>query len=415
MSQEVLTRQDAIDLVLENHYDIQVVQKTVEQAENNANLLNSGYLPTVSASGNATVSYLGGENETVQGTNKFDPAESYNYGAAVNMNYTIFNGTRAYNFRQMKEQHKLSELQARQVIEQTILQFSSAYFELARLKEQAQTQEEALSISKNRLERAKYSYQYGQATQLDVLNAEVDVNNDSINYINSRQQMVNAQRNLNLMMGRDLETDFDIVTDVTFKLREGKAELVEMALERNVQIEQTHSQLQNNEWALKASQAGWLPTLALNAGYQYNGSENPNGAFLVGNYSQGPQAGLTLSWNLFDGGRTSTQVKNARLQLESQEIIIEQTEATLKRDVLNAYTTYENALFVMQAQETNLNTAQRNFERSEEMYRQGQITSLTFRQAQLNILNAKNSYSQAKYNAKNAELQLKQMAGVLLE
>tara|TARA_R110001592_G_scaffold307299_3_gene581044 strand:+ start:68624 stop:69919 length:1296 start_codon:yes stop_codon:yes gene_type:complete len=414
-AQELLKRETAIDIVLEKHYDILVAKNSVEQAENNADILNSGYLPTLSTSGNANVSYNQGENKTVQGVSTFDPAESYNYGAAVNLNYTVFNGSRRYNFKQLKEQRNLTELQARQVIEQTILTFSSAYFELARLEELSLSQKEAMAISADRLKRADYNYQYGQSTQLDVLNAEVDYNNDSISYMNSRQQLVNAKRNINLMLARDLETDFVVETDVKFSLATNKAELLENALERNVQIEQSQSQLSNNEWALKKSQSGWLPQLSFNAAYNYNGSDNPNGAFLVGNYSQGPQAGLTLSWNLFDGGKTSTQVKNARLAIDAQSIKQQQTEANVSRDVLNALTIYENALFVLEAQKTNLATNERNFDRSEEMYKQGQINSITFRQAQLNMLNSKNQYTTAKYQAKNAELQLKQLAGILLD
>jgi outer membrane protein TolC len=414
-AQEILKRDAAIDIVLEKHYDILVAKNSIEQAENNADILNSGYLPTLSTSGNANVSYNQGENKTVQGVSTFDPAESYTYGAAVNLNYTVFNGSRRYNFKQLKEQRNLTELQARQVIEQTILSFSSAYFELARLEEVSATQKEAMSISADRLKRAEYNYQYGQSTQLDVLNAEVDFNNDSISFMNSRQQLINAKRNINLMLARDLETDFKVETDVTFSLAQKKGELLENALERNVQIEQSNSQLSNNEWALKKSQSGWLPQLSFNAAYNYNGSDNPNGAFLVGNYSQGPQAGFTLSWNLFDGGSTSTQVKNARLAIDAQHIKQQQTEANVSRNVLNALTVYENALFVLEAQKTNLATNQRNFDRSEEMYKQGQINSITFRQAQLNMLSSKNQYTTAKYDAKNAELQLKQLAGILLD
>jgi outer membrane protein TolC len=45
----------------------------------------------------------------------------------------------------------------------------------------------------------------------------------------------------------------------------------------------------------------------------------------------------------------------------------------------------------------------------------GQITSIDFRQAQVNLINAELSVSSAKYTAKNAELQLLQLAGTLLD
>ena len=415
-AQEVLTRDDAMELALQHNYDIQVAQKNIESAENNKSIYNTGYLPTATASGAGQVTFNSGENRTVQGDQTFDAAAAYNYSASVGVNYVIFNGLgRMYNYKQLKEQHNLTELQAKQIIESTMLQLSNAYFNIAQLSENLGILRDALAISKTRLKRAEYGYEYGQGTQLNILNAEVDINNDSINLLNTKQQLANAKRNLNLIMGRTLETDFTVDTNVVFQLALNTNEIIAKALERNVQIEQTKSQLRNSEYAIKASRAGWFPSLSANAAYAYQGQENPNGAFLTGNQSYGPQAGLSLSWNIFDGGVTKTRTQSAKIALETQKIQQEQTAFTVQRDVLNAYASYENALFVLKAQESNLATAKRNFDRSNEMYKQGQITSIEFRQAQLNQLNSQSSYSQAKYSAKNTELQVKQLAGVLLE
>lgn len=415
-AQNLLSRDEAAKLALQHNYDIQVAQKQVQTAQNNASIYNSGYLPTATAAGGANITYNAGENETVQGNFAFDPAEAYSYNASVGVNYTIFNGLgRMYNYRQLKERHSLTELQAKQIIENTLLQLSSVYFQIARLTENVVVFGSALDISKQRLQRARYNYEYGQATQLNVLNSEVDVNNDSINLLNAIQQLDNAKRDLNLIMGRTLQSDFEVDTTVTFALAFTEDELVAKALERNVLVEQTRSQLRNSEFAIKASRAGWFPSLSANAAYAYQAQNNPNGAFLTGSQSYGPQAGLSLSWNIFDGGRTHTQMQNAKIALESQKIQQEQTTVTVQRNVLNAQSSYRNALFVLEAQRANMRTTQRNFDRSNEMYKQAQITSIEFRQAQLNMLSAQNSHSQAKYTAKNAELQLKQLAGVLLE
>lgn len=415
-AQDVLSREDAMALALKNNYDIKVASKSIETAKSNASIYNTGFLPTASASGGANITYNEGENRTVQGDFQFDPAEAYSYNAQVGINYVLFNGLgRLYNYKQLKEQHNLTELQARQIIENTAIQLSNSYFQIAQLTENASILKSALSVSKQRLKRAEYSREYGQGTQLDILNAQVDVNNDSINLLNTLQQLANAKRSLNLIMGRNLDTDFMVDTNVVFQLTTPQEELVAKALDRNIQIQQTKSQLKNSEFAVKASRSGWFPSLSANAAYAFQGNENPNGAFLTGSESFGPQAGLSLSWNIFDGGTTKTRTTNAKIALETQKIQQEQTALTIQRDVLNAYSSYQNALFVLQAQQANLATANRNFERSNEMFKQGQITSVEFRTAQLNELNAQSSYSQAKYNAKNAELQLKQLAGILLE
>ncbi|WP_417610966.1 TolC family protein [Owenweeksia hongkongensis] len=415
-AQEMLTREAALGLTLEHNYDIRVAEKNVEAADNSQSLLNSGYLPSVVANGNAGISGYQGQNQTVNGDINFDPTEAYSYNASVGLNYVLFNGFgRRYNYQQLKENYNITELQARQIIENTVLELATSYFELAQLTESVNILRNALDISSTRLKRAEYSFEYGQSTQIDLLNAQVDVNNDSISLLNTTQQLENAQRNLNLIMGRDIETDFAVDTNVTFALPINKEDLITLSYERNVQIEQTNSQLRNSEFALKASLSGWFPALSLNAGYDYAGSQNPAGAFVTGNYNYGPQAGLSLTWNLFDGGTTRVNSQNARIEIERQEILKEQTELSIKRDVLNAYASYQNALFVFNAEKANLETSQKNFDRSDDLYKQGQITSIEFRQAQLNLRNAQNNYSIAKYNAKFEELKLKQLAGILLD
>ena len=415
-AQSKLSLEEATNLALQHNYDIQLAQKNIEVANNNSSIYNTGFLPTANLSGNGTITYNTGENETAQGLSSFDATDAYQYGATLGINYTIFNGLgRKYNYKQLREQHNLTELQAQQIIEQTMVQLSSVYYQIAQLDETVSILENAKEISKIRLKRAQYGFEYGQGSQLNILNAEVDVNNDSINQLNTIQQLENAKRNLNLILGRQLNESFSVDTTVIFDLALSADDLKSKAQERNIQIQQTQSQLRNSEFAIKASKSGWFPSLNANAAYAYSGNKNPASPFLQGSQSYGPQAGLSLSWNIFDGGGTKTRVQAAKIQLETQKIQQKKTLYSVERDVQNAHSSYQNALFVLSAQKDNLATAKRNFDRSNEMYKNGQITSIEFRTAQLNMLNAQNSKSQAKYSAKNAELQLKQLAGLLSE
>ena len=125
-------------------------------------------------------------------------------------------------------------------------------------------------------------------------------------------------------------------------------------------------------------------------------------------------AGLNLTWNLFDGGSTITRVKNARINLETQKIQNEQLKIDVERNFNNAWDDYQNKLEVYNLQVKNIKTTQNNFERTKEKFKLGQVTSIEFRQAQLNLLNAELSKNQAKYNAKLAEILVLQISGELL-
>jgi len=65
-------------------------------------------------------------------------------------------------------------------------------------------------------------------------------------------------------------------------------------------------------------------------------------------------------------------------------------------------------------QEENIRTAINNFNRTQEKFKLGQVTSIEFRQAQLNLLTTELSRNQAKYDAKLAEILVLQISGELL-
>lgn len=415
---EFLSRSEAIALTLNNNYGIAIADNNVLVSENNADLLNSGYLPTVFG--------LAGMNYTVedQRTDRDDGesfvlegAQSESYNASVNLDYTLFDGLgRLYNFKRLKESYNLSKLEARETIENTMLQLFSVYFEVARLTENVEILEQTLEISKNRVKRAGYQFDYGQNTKLEVLNAEVDVTNDSINLMNTRQSLMNTKRDLNVVLARDLKLNFNVDTLVSFIPKLELDSFLEMAKENNVRLLQSNSNIALSEYDIRISKAQFLPTVGLTGSYGWNESISPASAFFTGSTRQntGFQGGLNLRWNLFDGGSSVTQLKNARILKDNQILLKQQVEIEVQRDIANALGNYENLIAVYNIQEQNVVTNKNNFERSRERFNLGQITSIEFRQAQINLINAETNKNLAKYEAKLAELQLLQQVGQLL-
>jgi len=416
-AQEILSKEEAVKITLENNYGVQIANNDIKIADNNDGLLNSGYLPTVSASSNAI--YVRDHNNTAlfrDGTSvELINAESRRYNAAGTINYTLFDGLgRLYNYKRLKETYQLSELQARQTIEATIFQLMTGYFDVARLKQTAQTAQQSLQISKNRLIRAKYVYEYGQNTQLDVLNAEVDVNNDSIVFLNTEQLYMNAKRDLNFVMGREVQADFDVDTTVSFIPTLRLDLLLEEAKKNNVSLLQADTNINIRKYDLKVDRSDFLPTLGVSGSYNWAEFQNNSSAFLSSQEAYGFSGSATLSWNIFDGSNIN-KVKNSKIAIENEEILKKQIEQQVVLDVSNAFETYQNQLFVLHTQEKNLLTNNRNFQRSEEQFKLGQITSIEFRQAQVNLINAKVNRDTAKFDAKLAEINLLQLSGNLLD
>ncbi|WP_298417778.1 TolC family protein [uncultured Kordia sp.] len=415
-AQKILTPEEAIELTLSHNYGIKIANNTVEVAKNNTSVLNSGYLPTVTGNAGATYNLDNTEAEFSNGnTTTLNGAESSRYNASVNLNYTLFDGLgRLYNYRRLKEQYQLSELEARETIENTLLQLFSVYYSVAQLSENTNAIEETFAISKDRLTRAAYQFEYGQNTKLEVLNAQVDINNDSINIVNTEQQLKNTKRDLNVILGNKLSDEFGVNTDISFLLEISKEELWAKTKANNVSLLQIEKNINISSLDVKSNRSQYLPTIGLTGTYGWNKNNNNAASFVAVSTNTGLSGGINLSWNLFDGGGTITRVKNAKIALENQQLQKEQVLIDLERNFNNAWDDYQNKLVIFQLQEENITTAKNNFDRTKEKFKIGQVNSIEFRQAQLNLLNAELSRNQAKYNAKLAELTVLQLSGELL-
>jgi outer membrane protein TolC len=416
---KTITPNEAVSLALENNYGIKLATNQIEVAKNNASILNSGYLPTLTGNANATIDLQDTEGQLANGSAPriADGVETRRYNASVNLNYTLFDGLgRSYNYKQLKERYQLSELQARETIENTIFQLFTIYYAVAQTIENNLALEQVLAISNNRLIRAQYQFDYGQNTKLDVLNAEVDINNDSINVINVKQQLINAKRDLNVVLGNSLtDANFNVDTKIDFNVLFDKEALFETAKTRNTALLQIEKNIAITDFDVKFGKSNYLPTIGLVGSYGWNESINNSPlAFVIQNTNTGVSGGLNFSWNLFDGGSTLTRVRNAKINLENQQLQKEQLIISLQRDFNNAWDDYQNKLNIYKIQEANIKTSQNNFNRTHEKFKIGQVNSIEFRQAQLNLLNTELSRNQAKYEAKLAELYLLQLSGELL-
>jgi outer membrane protein TolC len=415
-AQKVLSTQEAISLALENNYGIKMANNTVEIADNNANILNSGFLPTITGNSGATYNLDNTEAVFSNGNvTNLNGAESSRFNASVNLNYTLFDGLgRRYNYKRLKEQKQLTELEARETIENTMLQLFTVYYNVAQLSQNIEAVEQTLTISKDRLTRAEYQFDYGQSTKLGVLNAQVDINNDSINYINIRQQLKSAKRDLNAILGKSVANTFEVDTLINFVLNLNKEDLLNKVKANNVALLQVEKNLIINEYDIKSWKSDYLPTLGLTGTYGWNKNNNNAASFLETSTNTGLSGGLNLSWNLFDGGGTLTRVKNAKISLENQKLQKEQIVINIERDFENAWDDYQNKLTIFNVQEQNIITSKNNFDRTQEKFKLGQASSIEFREAQLNLLNTELSRNQAKYDAKLAELFVLQLSGELL-
>lgn len=412
-AQVMLTKEEAVQLALQKNFNIKIAENNIRIAEGNASKENLGFKPTVNVSGGANYNLDNSKAIFQDGrevTLNFAPSNSENISASAN--YILFDGfNRQFNLERNQASVSVSQLNARAALENVLLQLFQAYYEIARLEVDYDNLVEILSISKERLERSKTSFLYGAVTSLDVSNAEVDVNTDSIAILNQQLLISNARNNLEFILNNNLPDQFEVETSVIFAPLLAKADYIDGLKVTNVNLLLAASNISLSEIDERLTMTSKLPTVSLNADYGLNRSKNNPASFLDRVNSNGLTGGLSVNWAVFDGGRRKVQEQNAKINRLNQGLNYDLVYQQVLRDFENAWNDYQNRLKVWNALEQNVVTSRQNFERSEEKYRLRQITNIEFRQAQSNLINALTAQNRAKYDAKLSELLVYSIAG----
>ncbi|MRT94251.1 TolC family protein [Ancylomarina sp. 16SWW S1-10-2] len=396
-AQEALTLESAIQIALDKNLNIKVAKNQAEISDNNATKGNAGLLPSLSASG--------GVNYAEYATDEITSS------AGLNFSYTLFDGFGSkYTYKILNQQKEQGSLNARYTIENIISNVISGFYQLSESFDELDVASNNLAISKDRLLRIESKYEFGTINKLEVLNAKVDFNRDSSSYLKAEQSYEELIREMNVLLGRNAEIDYQIIPDGSDFQKFDMVELKKSALSKNAEYLIKASQMREDELAVKKAKSGQLPSLNLNSSYSYY--ENK---VMGSNSNTQLTGGVSMSFNIFDGKRKKIEIANARIQKQNTELEYQDKMLELEKNLVNAYADFQYNLKVLALEEDALEAAQLNFNTTKEYYQLGQVSSTTFREAQLNLVEAQNNKSAARYDAKQSEVSIKKISGILLQ
>jgi outer membrane protein len=416
--QEIVKLEDAVLRTLSKNYVIQMTKNVGQIADNNATIGNAGLLPTVNANGSYDFTKNNTNLEFAGGIPPVDQkgAESTTMRGSIIASYTIFDGLATiYNYQKLKTLKNLADVETKITAEAIIIQVVNTYLDLIKLKVGLDLSKENLSISKDRLNLAKENFQYGNTNRVDYLNAEVDYNNDSITYIQAQLDYEMALRELSYLMGDEkINENYEIEPNISLSDEINFTEKREAALNNNVQILESLMNISLSDYGLRTARSPYLPRLVAQGGYSISEQQSDVG-ILLSNKNAGINAGLTLSWNLFDGGKKNIMLSNAKIQLENNQIMLNEAKRNIDKSFSNAYSYYLKSKAKLAVEQKNIVTAELNFERTQELFKMGKLNTTQFREAQLNLLRSKNGVINAMVDAKKAEYEILRVSGELLK
>ena len=407
-----------IETGLKNNYDLRIVRNEERMADNNANLANAGYLPTLSAS----VGYDGSsmstdtksraEGSVTKSRNTFD----HGYSAGINLDWTIFDGFKIQaNYSKLQELRRQGQTRTRLAIEDYVAELTAEYYNFIQQRIRMRNLNNAVKLSKERLRIVLERYTIGSASRLDLQQAQVDFNADSAQSLKQYELLATSRIRLyELMAVKDMQTAIS-VADSSINVDDALNfdSLLNATMRTNASLLNASQNIRLAELDYKATMSRDFPYLKLNGGYNYSHDNFGSGA----NKSRdqwGATFGVKMGMTLFDGKRSS-QRRNARLNIENADMARMQLEHSLRADLADLWQAYKNNLRLLSLERQNLITAEENHYIAHERYMLGDLSGIEMREAQQSLLDAEERILVAEYNTKLCEISLRQISGGIMK
>jgi outer membrane protein TolC len=415
-AQNKLSLKDAIRIGLENNFQIKISNQNIEKTRLNNNWGTVGRYPSITLGTNLNNKYTNAKSTTTHGTR--DKNLKTTLYPNLNLRWILFNG---FAVKISKEKlallQKFSEGYSGIIVENTIQAIILAYY-----KVQLETEKLTVLESVKRISRDRYNYvmqkkEFGSSVTYDVLQAKNAYLSDSSSYLLQQLNFKNTNLNLNLLLGEEASVRFELTEALKVITDEYILEdLMNKMLSNNKTLKNQYINQEILKKEINFQRSKLFPTVSLNSGFNYfNSRIKFSGTSAAYTNSYDFYANVSLSFNLFNGGKVKRAIQITQIDERIGKLRIEEMQLKLKNVLFNLYDLYNIRRQLYDVSEANLKSAKLNLKISKEKYKSGAINSFNYRDIQLLYLNTAIRQYQAMYNLLDTHTELTRLTGGIID
>jgi outer membrane protein len=385
----------------DNNITISSARLNVETGKQELLLSRAAQLPSLGGSTSQTYTHSKNTNPVVGG---FQTQSSFASNYSISSGMTLYQG--GYLKDVIRQNNLILESDNQSVLEDIdniYVQITAAYLNILLAKETIVYQKDLINTSEAQVKQAQQEYDAGSIAKVDLAELQAQLASDRYTLVTGESNVRQGLLNLRVLLQLPSGTPFDIGTPDT---------LIATALVPSLDSAQmvaarTRPELRIGELGVQSAQvdlakarSGYYPTLrasaALSTGYSNN--ETP-GYFqqLDNNFFQ--QVGLTLSIPIFSNRINRTNVENAKIEIQQEELNLKGARIGLSQTVEQAYINVLNAQAQYNASVDQLNYTLESYRIATEELKVGAANVVQFLQQKNAYVQALQAYTQAKYNA----------------
>jgi len=337
------------------------------------------------------------------------PIPANAFATAADFRQTLFSFKLGAAITAAKLAREAGQQDVQRARQETALDAVRSYNQLLFAIESLRVIQTNVEAKQSHLEYARNRRAAGAATELEVLRAEVDLENSRADQLRAENDVAAARATLNTVMLRPTSTPIqptDSLAVVPFTT--GFDEAVKEALSARPELQTLRLQALFQDKLVAVAAADAKPRLDFDGSIGYAVRRTQN--LFDWNYSRWSGV-VTVKVPIFDGFRTGGRVAQARAQTNTVIQQIAALENQVRLDVQSAWDDLAVAERIIQAAELNVTQARRAAEMTEANYRLGAATQLDVLDAQQALRQAENTRNQGLLSHSNARSTLRYVMG----
>ena len=406
------------DLALKNDPRLRSAEYQREATAENRIQARANFLPQIDAGANWTR----GATETSIASNKISDDDTQTRNYDLTLRQSLY---RQSNYEQMDiARGQITQADAIYAIEfqNFLLRVSEGYFLVLTLTDGvtfAEAEEKALQ---RQFEQAEQRFEVGLTAVTDVHEARASYDNARARAIVARNNLADAKEALKALTGQYFE-EYDALQEVLPLVEPdplNSEEWVETALANNPAVLSSRAAVEIADSNMRLARSGHYPTLDLVGSY----SSFENSKFVVRDDFQQPigttslgvddaSVRLLLNIPIYQGGRVSSQTRQARSLLDATGADLDDTQRAAVRETQNAFRAVLAGIQEVQAFEQAQISAESALEATQAGFEVGTRTIVDVLIAEQRRFQAQRDNSVARHAYILRHLRLKSVAGLL--
>jgi outer membrane protein len=290
---------------------------------------------------------------------------------------------------------------------QTALGVRVAFFSARAARDLVGVARDNLANMQAHLRQTEGFVQFGTHPAIDLALARTNESNAEVQLINAENGYLTAKAQLNQAMGDEGPTDYEVSDDQLGPVA-GEDETLEPLLAEALKARPDYAALQQQaraqELTVGAVRGGYAPSLGASAGVTAAGSSVPEAV-------PNGFVGVTLTWNIFQGGLTSAQEREARANLEAAHAQADVLRQQVRVDVEQARLAVRAGKSALAAAQAAVVNAREQLRLAEGRYVNGVGSAIELGDSQVALATAAGQRVQAEYNLSTSRAQLLRALG----